>query len=118
MNKTIHFRSNFIIVFLGLITLSGTASAQSINFCDLYGAVYVEKDPYNAHFIVYLEETEGSADVLVYKEDNKLFADRKGIWHMTDNKGLADFIVFFEKNRRNADFSIYYTDVESFAGCQ
>ncbi|UXP33465.1 DUF6150 family protein [Reichenbachiella agarivorans] len=85
--------------------------------CEIYGKVFYEKDPQRAHFRVYVEDSESFADVIVFKEVNALYADRPGHWATVSNHGLADVYIYIEKNRSLADFSIYYTDIESFAGC-
>lgn len=88
------------------------------DYCNIYGTVYIEKEnPKEANFRVFVEETEGMADVWVYKMEEKLFADKPGLWHITDKKAFADYIIYIDKNKYLADFSIYYIDVESFAGC-
>ncbi len=66
---------------------------------------------------MYVEESEGLADVIVFVEEIRLYADRVGIWHFMENPGLADYVIYFEDNKHFADFSIYYTDIESFARC-
>ena len=48
------------------------------DFCRIYGSVYFERDPrrkYGTHFTIYEETEEAFANLVVYKEDNKLFAD-------------------------------------------
>lgn len=92
--------------------------AQAFDPCTLFGTVYVTPYAEEAHFIVFEEETEGFADILVFPEENQLFADRKGLWFFTDDPGFADFIVYLNDDRSFADFSIYFTETESFAGCQ
>ena len=87
------------------------------NFCNVYGITYQVSDPHRADFHVYEEETEGSADILIYETEDKLFADRSGLWHFTDVEAFADFKVYFGNNRGTADFTVYFIDVESFAGC-
>lgn len=106
------------MVCLVLILTEGELNAQTSQICNLYGTVFIENNPNDAHFIVYVEETEGLADMLVYQEDNRLFADRKGIWFFTKNRGLSDFSVYFEREKNRADFTIFYTEVQTFAGCR
>jgi hypothetical protein len=55
--------------------------------------------------------------VVVFKETSSAFADKVGKWHTVDNIKLADFYIYVTKNSSEADFTIAYTDVESFAGC-
>ncbi|MDX5443845.1 MAG: hypothetical protein LPJ89_08705 [Hymenobacteraceae bacterium] len=88
--------------------------------CQIYGSVYLERDPryksYATH-LVYIEPEEAFADMLVFEEDNKLFADKPGLWYKAKGRAFADYVFFVTDNRALADFSIHYTDVRSFAGC-
>ena len=97
---------------------AATASTPSPDVCSLKGSVYVTDNPHQAHFYVFVEEFEGSADLSVYAEENKLFADQPGLWYYTEQEAFSDFVVYFTDNKSSADFSIYYTDVASFAGCR
>lgn len=110
-----------IMALLMLCTLvfSGSTSAvvRQPNYCNLYGSVYIEENPKYADFRVFVEETEGSANLWIYATDDKLFADRPGLWHFTTKRDFADFIIYIDDHKYLADFSIYYIDVESFAGC-
>jgi hypothetical protein len=87
-------------------------------FCYVYGTIVIVDDPRRAHFRVFVEETEGLADLIIFKEEIRLYADRQGIWHFGENPGLADYVIYLEDNKFLADFSIFYTDIESFARCQ
>ncbi|MEQ9423944.1 MAG: DUF6150 family protein [Cyclobacteriaceae bacterium] len=111
-----------LLLAFGLILLITSGSDfkadDQTRFCYVYGSIAVVDDPRRAHFSVYVEESEGLADILVWEEEIRLYADRKGIWHFTENPGLADYVIYFEENKYLADFSIYYIDIESFAGCQ
>lgn len=117
MNK--NFRWLLITPFLFLFCFSSTdAWSQTFNPCELYGSVYIEKQyPQDADFIVYMEDSEAFADLLIYKEENSLFADREGMWFFTENKDFSDFTILITKDKGLADFSIFYTDIPSFAGC-
>ena len=109
------------LILLGVMSLlpftDDSALEQPSRFCQIYGSIAVVDDPRRAHYKVYVEESEGLADLIVYEEEIQLYADRVGIWHFMENPGLADFVIFFEDSKYYADFSIYYTDVESFARC-
>ena len=112
------------MLFLGLIFLSTASgmlkkeSFQQNRFCHIYGSIAVVDDPRRAQYKVYIEESEGLADIVVFEEEIRLYADRQGIWHFMKNPGLADYVVYFEENKFFSDFSITYTDIESFARCQ
>jgi uncharacterized phage-like protein YoqJ len=71
-----------------------------------------------ADYKIYLEEIEGFADLIVFKQTNKFFADKTGQWYITYNKQEADYWLFVEPNKGLADFSVFYTDNEGFAGCR
>ncbi|RTQ53795.1 hypothetical protein EJV47_01540 [Hymenobacter gummosus] len=89
--------------------------------CKLYGAVYLERDPRRRGFCsatVYVEQQEAFANLVVYQEANKLFADKPGLWYITDARDFADYSVLVTDNRSFADFGIFYTKVRSFAGCR
>lgn len=94
------------------------ATAPPRELCRLMGSVYVTDTPEQAHYFVFVEEYDSSADLSVYAEENKLFADQPGLWFFTEQEAFADFIVYFTDSKGMADFSIYYTDVASFAGCR
>ncbi|GAA4001062.1 hypothetical protein GCM10022408_10300 [Hymenobacter fastidiosus] len=97
------------------------APAGSVEPCRIYGSVFLETNPARRGFCfatVYLEPEEAFADVLVYREDNKLFADKAGFWYLSPGPNFADYVLFVTENRALADFSITYTGVRSFAGCR
>ncbi|MCV9388417.1 DUF6150 family protein [Reichenbachiella ulvae] len=107
-----------INIFCFILLLLPFAEDSQHDPCDIYGKVYYEtRDPNRAHFRVYIEDSESFADVIVYEEQNQLYADRPGHWATVDKPGFADVFIYIEKNRNMADFSIYYTETESFAGC-
>ena len=54
----------------------------------------------------------------VYKEENKLYADRPGIWYFTEEPDFAQFRIYLVDDPDLADFTIFYTETESFAGCR
>lgn len=108
----------FLLLCGFYLMLNISLNAQNGQICELYGSVFIEDNPKNANYIVFLEESESAANMLVFREENRLFADKKGIWNFTKNRGSANFTIYFETDRRFADFSIYYTNVDSFAGCQ
>ncbi|WP_225307271.1 DUF6150 family protein [Adhaeribacter soli] len=91
------------------------------NFCQIYGSVYLERDPKRqagTQFTVYEESEDAFANLVVYKEDNKLFADEPGLWYLAPNRDFADFVIFVTPNRNLADFGVYFTKTRSFAGCK
>lgn len=101
------------------------ASAGEVNidrdYCAIYGAVYLERDPRyknTASKIVFLNEEEAFANMVVYRETNKLFADGTGIWYITPNKAFANHILYVTDQRYQADFTVYFTDVRSSATCR
>lgn len=106
--------SAFILLFLPSYPRSSTLQ---VDFCRLYGSVFVTDSPRYADFRVYVEESDAFCDIIVYKTENRLFADRPGLWHITKTRGFEDFSVYFEKDRGLADFTVHFTDTESFARC-
>lgn len=111
--KSLYF--SFIPVLMGVSAIDGCA--QGFEVCQLYGVVYITDDPNQANFRVYVEDSEAFADLVVFREDNRLMADRPGIWFITETLAFANFSIFIEENRGLADFAIFYTDIQSFAGC-
>jgi len=108
------------IVLIACIFLSGSSpsvfSAQ-VDFCKLFGSVYVEKSAQKADFRVYQEESEAFSTIKVFPVDARPYADKEGLWHFTNKKEFADFTIYYEPKRALADFTVYFIDVESFAGC-
>jgi hypothetical protein len=97
-----------------------TVAAES-RICRMYGSVYLTSDPRQksfARYIVFVEKEETYADLLVFRENNKLFADGPGLWYLTANRDFADHIFFVTDKRAFADFAIHYTDKRTFAGCR
>ncbi|RIY10281.1 hypothetical protein D0T11_10280 [Hymenobacter rubripertinctus] len=97
------------------------AVVGSVDPCRLYGSVYLEHDPRRrsgCFAVVYLEPEEAFADLLVYPETNKLFADQAGLWYLTEGRNFADYALFVTHNRNLADFSFQYTKVRNYAGCR
>lgn len=112
----------FLLAAFALVFLFVSAKPHShrarLDFCQVYGAVYLENERTFADVRIFVEPTEGLARMSVFREDNILYADRPGVWYITDNRNDADFRVYIEKNRGFADFSVFYTDNPSFAGCR
>jgi len=86
--------------------------------CRVFGVIYIDPYPDRVEFLVYQESSEAFADLLVYDEENRLFADQSGMWHITDNRALADHTIHLVDDSSPAHFSIYFTNVASFAGCR
>ncbi len=104
----------FCMLMLGAFPGNSTLQKQ---YCNIYGSVYIVDNPREADYRVFVEETEGSADLWVFDTDDKLFADRPGLWFFTETQAFADFYIYFDRSKQLADFSIYYIETESFAGC-
>ena len=93
----------------------------SLEPCKIYGSIYLETDPARRSYCfgtVYVEPEEAFADLLVFKETNKLFADKAGLWAEAPARDFADYVLFVTPDRGKADFAIHYTTVRSFAGCK
>ncbi|MFD2718696.1 hypothetical protein ACFST9_08210 [Hymenobacter monticola] len=98
-----------------------THVAGPLEPCKIFGSVYLETDPARRSYCygtVYVEPEEAFADVLVFRENNKLFADKPGLWADAPARDFADYVLLVVKDRSRADFSIHYTTVRSFAGCK
>lgn len=103
------------------VPLVAAAPAGSVEPCRIYGSVFLETDPRRKNQCfgtLYVEPEEAFADVLIFKETNKLFADKVGLWYLTDSRDFADYVLFVTEQRNLADFAIHFTKVRSFAGCR
>jgi hypothetical protein len=119
---------NYFLIFLWVVltpplfTSSNEAvisPKQTINPCDVYGQIYVEKDRRRANFLVYIEpDNDFRAKLVVFEESNSLNADREGLWYFVAQRGFADYSICFVEDRGIADFIIYYTDKPHLAGCR
>ncbi len=109
--------SIYLLLLLGYQTEKGLQESQEIDPCNIYGTVYIEKVKKRADYYVFVEKSEVFADLTVFKEDNRLLADNTGLWFFTENRDFADFTIYIENQADIADFSIYYTDVLTYAGC-
>ena len=113
----------FSLLLSALLAFSPAKSAPagSLEPCKIYGSVYLETDPSRRSYCfgsVYLEPEEAFADLLVFQEGNKLFADKAGLWYEAPARDFADYVLFVSPERNRADFAIHYTKVRSFAGCK
>jgi hypothetical protein len=93
----------------------------SLEPCKIFGSVYLETDPRRRSYCfgtVYVEPEEAFANLVVFTEQNKLFADKAGLWHEAPARDFADYVLFVTPDRGKADFAIHYTKVRSFAGCK
>jgi hypothetical protein len=96
-------------------------AAGPLEPCRIFGSIYLETDPSRRGYCygtVYVEPEEAFADVLIFKENNKLFADKAGLWADAPARDFADYVLLVVTDRSRADFSIHYTKVRSFAGCK
>lgn len=109
--------SFLVLTGLSVLSFSGTKDLSSFDYCRVYGSVYFVKDRHRADFFVYIEEDETMADIAVFKENVDLYADRPGIWFITENEAFADFRLYVEDRKGSQDFTVFYTETESFAGC-
>jgi hypothetical protein len=106
-----------ILIVCSFCLLAHASKAQAA-YCQLKGSFFEEKNPARIQYRVFVAESESFADLLVFKVDNNLFADKPGLWHLTDSRAQANYFISFTDDRSKADFSIYFIDTESFAGCQ
>jgi len=104
-----------IVLALVLTFIGDGVLAQA--FCQLRGSVLVVKDPRMAQVKVFLAQSEPFADLLIFKADNKLFADKPGLWHFTTVRAQADFIIAYVTEEQ-ADVKVFFIENESFAGCR
>lgn len=106
-------------IFLKEHKIKDKNNKQTINPCDIYGQIYIEKDRRRATYLVYVEpENDYRAKLIVYKESSPLNADKEGLWYFVEQRAFADYTVCFVEDRSIADFIIYYTDKFHQAGCR
>ena len=86
--------------------------------CQVYGSVYEVDEAYLADLIVYEELSEVTADIVVYEQQNRLYADKPGMWYFEDKEDFAHFKIYFTPKKSEADFVVFFTEFESFSGCQ
>ena len=110
---------SLIISFLmiGFSDGSTELEVRRVDPCQIFGSIYVTNDIRKANYRVYLEDSELNADLVVFKEDNKLMANKEGLWYETSNIGFAQYAIYYEEEEAHADFSVYFTEVPAFAGC-
>lgn len=89
----------------------------AIEPCQVYGAIYFSDKAAVADFVVFEESQETFADLVIFKESNFGYADEIGKWYEVGDPILADYIIYVSKNISESDFTIAYTDIESFSGC-
>lgn len=116
MNFAAHLK--FVLFLLVMLLSALSMQAQQKEYCSLSGSVFVVQQRERAFFRVYIEPNETFADMNVVKMENKLFADKPGLWHFAEALAQADFTIYLEEERSLADFSIHFGEVESFAGCK
>ncbi len=107
------FAALYFMLWLGLFE----TTSQPFDPCEVYGTIYVTNNEWEADVRVYEEASEAFADVLVFEETNQLYADKRGKWYFTDSRDLADVVIYWVDERRDGDLSVYFTNFESFAGC-
>ena len=93
------------------------ASFFQPEYCRLFGSFFEVDDPMEADYMVYLEASETFADLIVYEQSNRLYADKEGMWYFEKKSNNARYRVFFTDKKKEAHFSVYLTRFESFAGC-
>ncbi len=97
--------------------LSIGSDGSALDPCKVYGKIYEVDNAGLADYIVYIEDSEAFADLLVFEHENPLYADRPGQWAFVENRSFANVYIYFETRKSRADFSIAFIETESFAGC-
>ena len=69
----------FLFFSLFLIHKSGFAEQTTkVDFCKVYGSVYVETNKALATYRVFKEEEESFSDLVINKQSSQLMGDRSG----------------------------------------
>lgn len=92
--------------------------APAVNYCNLYGRIYLSEQQQGTYLSVYFEEYENMGDLEVFVWENALMADHSGMWCFVEDPYQADYILYKEENRQRADLRVHLTDIESLAGCR
>jgi hypothetical protein len=87
------------------------------DYCQIYGNMHEVEFPEQADFFVYEETSEAFSDILIYEQENRLYADKPGMWYWEEEADFADYRVYFVEDQDQAHFTVYFTNFESFAGC-
>lgn len=110
-----------LVIILGIFCFSKADLFAQRSFsqdpCQIFGKVYQESHYEKATYYVYIEEDEFLADLVVYKDDNELQADKTGRWFFTETKSFADFSIYLTDERSKADFTIFFTENQQRAKC-
>ncbi len=112
---------NKICIGVSFFLFFNTASAQivgKVDHCKIFGKIFVVDFVQQADYRVFEEDTEAFANVVIFKQENRFYADKTGQWFFTKNKAEADFWIYFTETKGQSDFTIAYTPTESFAGCK
>lgn len=109
---------NSFILFIFICIASHAQMIGKVEPCKIYGRIFVVDQKNLADYKIYEEDTEAFANLVVFKQENKFYADKNGQWYFTKDKSEADFWVFFVEQKGQSDFTIAYTPTESFAGCK
>ncbi len=101
-----------------LFVLLSFCSPEAKNpYCEIFGSIHEVEDPHKADYIVYEDYSETSADIIVFEQTNKFYADKPGMWYFEEDENFATYKIFFTDREREAHFSVFFTRFESFAGC-
>jgi hypothetical protein len=107
----------YLLAILLLYVFNSINAQTYTPICHVFGQIYIEPDPKLAQYKVFIEQSEYAADIVIFKENNQLFADTEGKWFMTDNIYFANYTVCFVSDKKQAQFSVYFTDIDSYARC-
>lgn len=105
-------------LFMGSISAPKESEKVPRELCEIFGYVYLEQDPRRgADYTYYVEESEFSSDLVVFWQENPLYASSSGLWYETKDPFEAHFTLRRTKKRSEADFIVYFTEYEYRAGC-
>lgn len=108
----------FIFIAFASFKVYSQIAPGRIEPCKIFGKIFIVTDKRQADYKIYEEETEAFAQLVVFKQENRFYADKQGQWFFTKDKTEADFWVYFVDSKGLSDFTIAYTQTESFAGCK
>lgn len=106
------------LIVVGLLLFSFSEIFSQRESCKVYGSIAYVNSPYKADYSVYIEPETGMADLIVFKENQKLMADEEGMWYITESVNFADFRIFITDELNKADFTIEFVEERAFARCK
>lgn len=95
---------------------SGTWSGCYFKGIQMWGSVYITRNPAEANVIVYKTSTLYGVDLKVFNAPYSYSATSCGMWFNTSNPNSANFKVYFTSVQAESEISVYMTPYANLAG--